>query len=197
MGMRVGIFGGTFDPVHIGHLIVAESVREEAGLDEIWFMPAGQPPHKDEGGVTDAGVRLAMLQAAIADCPHFRICGLELERGGPSYTVDSARALSARHPDYRFYWIFGGDMVAHLPRFDRVEQLVAEIGLLGVARPGYEEAIRSLPASLAGAVTMVPVPPIALSSTEVRERIRTGRSVRYLLPDAVINLIKERGLYGS
>lgn len=195
--MRIGILGGTFDPVHIGHLIVAETVREEAGLDEIWFMPAGNPPHKDGNDVTDAGTRLALLQAAIAGCPHFRISELELERGGPSYTVDTARALSARYPHNRFFWIIGGDMVAHLPRFDRVEELVAEIGLLGVARPGFEAAAESLPASLADAVTMVPVPLIALSSTDIRQRIRAGKSVRYLLPDAVINVIKERCLYGS
>lgn len=195
--MRVGILGGTFDPVHIGHLIMAESVREAAQLDEIWFMPAGHPPHKEDARVTDAATRIAMLRAAIAGSPAFRICELECERSGPSYTIDTVRALLTQYPRYRFHWIFGGDMVAHLPHFHRVEELVAAIGLIGVARPGFEGADTSLPASLADAVTMVPAPLVAVSSSDIRQRIRDGRSVRYLLPDAVIKVIKERGIYES
>lgn len=195
--MRIGILGGTFDPIHAGHLIIAERVREEADLAEVWFMPAWHPPHKTGERVTDAALRMAMVQAAIAGNPHFRASGLEHELGGASYTVETAKALLDRHPEHRFFWIIGGDMVAHLPNFHRVEELVRMIGFIGVKRPGYEDAAERLPAGLRHAVTMVEAPLVDLSSTDIRRRLKSGRSVRYLLPEAVISLIREKGLYGS
>lgn len=194
--MRIGVLGGTFDPIHIGHLIVAESALEEANLDEVWFMPALHPPHKTAEDVTDAAHRMAMVQAAIAGHPRFRACGLEIELGGTSYTVDTASELVRRHPRDRFFWILGGDMVAWLPNFHRADDLAAMIGFIGVRRPGHEDAADRLPPRLRRAVTMIEAPLVDVSSTDIRRRIREGKSVRYLLPDAVISLIGEKGLYG-
>lgn len=195
--MRVGVLGGTFDPIHVGHLIMAESALEAAGLDEIWFMPALEPPHKAKEGVTDAALRMAMVEAAIRGNPRFRASGLELERGGASYTADTAAALAERYPEHRFYWIFGGDMIAWLPNFHRVAELAERIGFIGVKRPGFEDAAERLPAFLKQNVTMVPAPLVDISSADIRRRLRENRSVRYLVPDAVITLIEEKGLYGS
>jgi nicotinate-nucleotide adenylyltransferase len=195
--MRIGVLGGTFDPIHVGHLIIAESVREEAGLDEIWFMPAFRPPHKAGEKVTDAALRMEMVKAAIAGNPRFRASGLEFELGGPSYTVETVRALADRYPDDRFYWIIGGDMIAWLPNFHRVEELAERIGFIGVKRPGYENGIDRLPDRLRKAVTMADAPLIDVSSADIRRRLGDGRSVRYLVPDPVISLIREKGLYGS
>jgi len=195
--MRIGVLGGTFDPVHIGHLIAAECARQEAGLDEVWFMPALHPPHKPADGLTDAALRAAMVQAAIEGNPRFRVSLLEIELGGPSYTVDTVAALAERHPRDRFFWILGGDMIVWLPNFHRVDDLAARIGFIGVKRPGHEDALDRLPSRLRRAVTMVESPLVDVSSSDIRRRIREGKSIRYLVPDAVISLIGEKGLYGS
>lgn len=194
--MRIGVLGGTFDPIHVGHLIIADRVREEAGLDEIWFMPALHPPHKEDETVTDAGIRLELVKAAVRGVAGFRVSELEYELGGASYTIETATALSARYPEDRFFWIVGGDMVAYLPNFHRIEELVRLIGFIGVKRPGYEDALADLPKGIRDAVMPVEVPLVDISSTDIRQRIRSGKSIRFLLPDAVADLIREKGLYG-
>lgn len=194
--MKIGILGGTFDPIHIGHLMIADYAKDGAGLDEVWFMPSHTPPHK-AGHITDAQHRLSMVKAATASIPDFHVCELELELGGTSYTVDTVKALREKFPEQQFYWIIGGDMIDYLPQFDRIEQLAQNISFIGVQRPGYEQALSQLPATLRQMIQMVEGPLIDLSSSDIRSRIEQGLSVRFLVPEPVYHVIKENGLYGS
>jgi len=195
--MKIGIMGGTFDPIHIGHLIIAEHAREMAELDEVWFMPSSLPPHKSNDNVTGASDRLSMVEAATAGNPMFRVCDIELERGGTSYTVETAKALIGRYPEHRFSWIIGADMIAYLPNWHRIDELIQAIGFIGLQRPGYENAASGLPEALRKSVHMVVAPQLEISSTDIRDRIRDGRSVRYLLQESVLRIIEEKKLYGS
>src|SRR6516165_6442591 len=134
--MRVGIFGGTFDPVHTGHLILAEQCREQGRLDEVWFVPAPRPPHKDEPSLTRFEQRVEMLALALAGNPAFRIDELEKERSGPSYTVETLAELKRRHPEHTFLLLVGGDSLVDLPRWYDPRGIVAQAGLLVMERPG-------------------------------------------------------------
>ncbi|MGJ7035040.1 nicotinate-nucleotide adenylyltransferase [Anoxybacillus eryuanensis] len=184
---KVGILGGTFDPPHYGHLLIADDVRTELQLDEIWFMPNYIPPHKDKK-VTDHVHRVNMLHAAVANQPHFRIETIELERKERSYTYDTIVLLKKKHPHTIFYFIIGGDMVEYLPHWYRIDELVQLVQFVGVKRPGY-----SLRTSYP--IIEVDVPVFAVSSSLIRERIQSGKSVTYLLPEAVQLYIKENRLY--
>lgn len=184
---RVGILGGTFDPPHYGHLLIADDVRTELKLDEIWFMPNYIPPHKDKQ-VTDHTHRVNMLYAAIANQPHFRVETIELERKERSYTYDTIVLLKQRYPDTMFYFIIGGDMVEYLPNWYRIDELVQLMQFVGVKRPGYS-LCTPYP------IIEVDVPTFAVSSSLIRERIQSGKSVTYLLPEAVQLYIKENRLY--
>lgn len=191
---RIGLFGGTFDPVHVGHLLAAEAAREAAGLDEVWFVPAAVPPHKPAPGAS-ARQRLDMLEAAVRGVAHFRVEPIELERPGPSYTIDTVTALQARWPDWTFYWIVGSDMANDLPNWRDAERLAERIGFIALERPG--EAIREaeLPAFLRGRLLRAPMPPIGISSSDIRRRVREGRSIRFLVPEAVREYVARNGLY--
>ncbi|MEI7026866.1 nicotinate-nucleotide adenylyltransferase [Paenibacillus sp. y28] len=195
--MKVGIMGGTFDPIHTGHLLAAEWAREEAGLEEVWFMPAGVPPHKPNAPKASADERLALVQAAIAGHDSFRICGIELEREGPSYTADTMEELVQRHPGVQFSYIIGADMVQFLPHWNRIERLAELITFVGLQRPGYPLELEELPEAIGRRVQLVPFIGLELSSTEIRRRLASGRSVRYMVPEPVYTLIREKGLYGS
>ncbi|WP_297987733.1 nicotinate-nucleotide adenylyltransferase [Anoxybacillus sp.] len=184
---RVGILGGTFDPPHYGHLLIADDVRTELKLDEVWFMPNYIPPHK-ENKVTDHTHRVNMLYAAIGDEPHFRVETIELERKERSYTYDTVVLLKERHPNTTFYFIIGGDMVEYLPHWYRIDELVQLVQFVGVKRPGY--SLRTT-----YPIIEVDVPTFAVSSSLIRERIQHRKSVAYLLPKAVQLYIKENRLY--
>ncbi|MGP4061639.1 nicotinate-nucleotide adenylyltransferase [Halobacillus sp. H74] len=186
---RVGILGGTFDPPHQGHLIMAEYALEEMDLDEVWFMPSFIPPHKQESA-TDANARLKMVELATKDHPEFRVCDVELMRKGTSYTVDTMTYLKQQYPELAFYFIIGGDMVEHLSKWNRVDELQQMVEFIGVVRPGYEWS-DEIP------VHFIDIPSIDISSTVVRERVTSGKSARYLIPDAVDSYIKEHHLYGN
>ncbi|GAA3321626.1 nicotinate-nucleotide adenylyltransferase [Ectobacillus funiculus] len=134
---RIGIIGGTFDPPHNGHLLIANEVYDALRLDEVWFMPNASPPHKLEKHVTSTHDRVEMLKLAIEGEPYFSLCLVELERQGPSYTYDTMLELKEAHPDTSFYFIIGGDMVEYLPKWYRVEGLLALAIFVGVTRPGY------------------------------------------------------------
>ncbi|GAB7386614.1 nicotinate-nucleotide adenylyltransferase [Bacillaceae bacterium] len=188
--MKIGILGGTFDPVHIAHLIVAEQARSRLFLDEVWFMPARIPPHKQEQRIAASLDRLNMLKLAVADNPHFKVTDIELRRNGPSYTVDTMKILKRQYPEYAFFFLIGGDMVEYLPRFERIEELRRLVTFVGLARPGYpKEAPAGYP------VLEVPVPQIDISSSLIREMVRRGDSIRYLVPEKVEHYIKEKRLY--
>lgn len=192
---RVGLLGGSFDPVHLGHLILAESAREHFGLRQVCFMPCADQPLKAGGPQADAESRLAMLEAATADHPAFRVLDLELQRGGTSYTIDSLRQLHRQHPRFVYYFLIGADKVGELARWKEIDSL-AKLCRFGVFnRPQADAAdppalARNLQIEYAGASRQ-----IQISSTEIRDRVCAGRSIRYLVPGRVEGIIAERGIY--
>ncbi|MFY0546251.1 nicotinate-nucleotide adenylyltransferase [Brevibacillus sp. H7] len=190
---QIGIMGGTFDPIHCGHLLAAEQAREQARLDEVWFMPARIPPHKERAGITAQEHRLRMVELAVADHPSFRVTDVELLREGPSYTYDTMCQLIDTYPDCQFSFIIGGDMVEMLPKWYRISDLIQMVRFIGLARPGSNFD----PSAVSSSVTFVEMPTWELSSTLVRERAAAGRSLRYLVPAAVESYIREQGLYES
>jgi nicotinate-nucleotide adenylyltransferase len=200
--MRVGIFGGTFDPVHLGHLVLAEQVREQGRLDEVWFVPAPRPPQKDGQAITRFDARVEMLALAIAGQPAFKIDELEKERTGPSYTVETLAELRRRHPTDTFFLLVGGDSLADLPGWRDPRGIVEQAGLLVMTRPGVAllstgELRRRLgladdsPLSL----EVLQTPQIDIASRDLRRRVAEGRTIRYLVPRAVEAYIRDRGLY--
>lgn len=187
---RVGILGGTFDPPHIGHLIIANEVLDALNLDEIRFMPNHVPPHKQKTQQVSNLDRLSMLENAISGHPSFFVEDIEIEREGTSFTLDTVKLLKNREPEVEFYFIIGADMIAYLPNWHGVDELMTLISFIGVKRPGYEESTRY-------PITMVEMPELHLSSSMIRKRIKAGQTIKYLLPDNVREYIKENGLYES
>jgi nicotinate-nucleotide adenylyltransferase len=195
--MNIGIMGGTFDPLHLGHLLVAEQAREQMSLDEVWFMPSNQPPHKEQQPKADPSHRLEMVRLAIADHPKFKLCELEFERGGTSYSVETAYILKERYPDNQFHWIIGADMVQYLPKWFKIQEMIGLVSFIGLDRPGYEDALRDLPDWLSNSLAMIKMVQFDISSTEIRDRLANGRSVRYMLAEPVRSYIRGNQLYGS
>lgn len=201
--MRIGIFGGTFDPPHLGHLILAEQCREEARLDEIWFLVSYRPPHKPGESVSRFEQRCEMTLLATTGQPKFRIEAIEKELPPPSYTAETLAELRTRHPDHDFHLILGGDSIVDLPKWYEPGRIVEQAGLVGVARPGFEtlaperlaESLR-LPAESVR-LHWVSCPLIAIASRELRQRVADGKTIRYLVPRSVEEFIRERGLYRS
>lgn len=183
---RIGIFGGTFDPVHVGHLAIAQAALESARLDRVIFVPARRSPLKDRGPLASEADRLAMLEAATKGEPRFAVSRVELERGGPSYTVDTLEALTA---EGELHLILGSDALAELPRWRSPERIRSLAGILVARRPGAPE-----PDTAAGAVAF-DAPHLDISSRELRARVKRGLSLRYLVPDDVWRHIERRGLY--
>jgi len=197
---KIAIFGGTFDPVHLGHLIMAEQCREQAGLDELWFVPAARPPHKRDLQPAPFERRAEMLALAVAGHPGFRVETLEKDRPGPSYTADTLQELTAAHHDVDWYFVLGSDSVVDLPGWYQPQRIVALAHLLIVARPGVivpaaEELARTLGAAVRMQVIAAPL--IGIASTDIRQRAAAGRSVRYLVPRPVEVYLVEKQLYGS
>jgi nicotinate-nucleotide adenylyltransferase len=195
---RVGVFGGTFDPIHVGHLIVAADLRFALGLDRLLFVPAGRPPHKPADLVSDDGDRLAMLELALADDPAAEISTADLERPGPSYTVDLLRILEDRLPGARLVFLMGEDSLRDLPTWREPDE-IARLAELGVAtRPGVEfdlEAITARVPASRGRVSVVETVQLSISSSDIRRRVRLGAPIRHQVPRAVEAYIADRGLY--
>ncbi|AVK62396.1 nicotinate-nucleotide adenylyltransferase [Lactobacillus sp. CBA3605] len=185
---RVGILGGTFNPPHLGHLIMAQQVGDQLGLDEVRFMPDAQPPHVDEKTTIAAKDRANMVQQAIVGNPLFKLETAELKRGGKSYTYDTIKALKAQHPEVQYYFIIGGDMVAYLHTWYHIDDLVKLVTFVGIKRANY-------PTTSQYPVIWVDAPLVAISSTQIRQKVSRGHTVRYLVPDAVADYIKEHHLY--
>lgn len=185
---RVGLYGGTFNPIHTSHLIVADQVGKALNLDEVLFLPDMIPPHVDEKNAVDASERVDMIQAAIADNPLFGLELAEINRGGVSYTFDTIKFLKQQHPNTDYYFIIGGDMVEYLPKWNRIDELAQMVTFVGVRRPGYE-TVTKYP------VIWVDAPMIDISSTDIRHRVKAGQSIKYLVPAAVETYIKEHQLY--
>jgi nicotinate-nucleotide adenylyltransferase len=189
--------GGTFDPIHFGHLLAAETARETCGLDEVWFIPSFQPPLKDREPGAEGHVRLEMVYRAIDFQPHFRAMDIELERGGTSYTIDTVQTLRELYPQRSFSIIIGADRINDLMRWHRIEELAALADFIGVERPGEPVDLDKLPSFLRERLTITSMPLIDISSTEIRQRQADGRSIRFLLPEKVHSFIKRNGLYES
>jgi nicotinate-nucleotide adenylyltransferase len=195
----IGIMGGTFDPIHVGHLAVAEEAREALGLDRVLFVPAGQPPHKAPGSVTAAEERVAMVRLAIADNPAFELSTVEIDRAGPSFTVDTVELLADAHRGATLSLILSAETFAELPTWHEPERLFHSARMAVVPREGYPAPD---PAWLADAfpgrqdrVDYLEGPRLGLSSTALRARVAAGRSIRYLVPAAVAAYIAEHRLY--
>ncbi|MCP8616932.1 nicotinate-nucleotide adenylyltransferase [Salirhabdus salicampi] len=185
---KVGLYGGTFDPPHLGHLIMAEEVREQLQLDEIWFIPTGVPPHK--GGVdTPAKHRLKMVELSIKGNRQFRMEPIEVNREGVSYTVDTVKTLKQKHPEVEFYFIIGADMVEYLSKWYKIDDLLVMVRFVGVNRKGHRLKSEY-------PVLEVTMPTIEISSTEVKKRLKEGRTISYFVPFEVKQYIRENGLYG-
>lgn len=200
--MRLGIYGGTFDPVHYGHLLLAESAREQLRLDEVWFMPAAVPPHKRERELTAAKQRVEMLDLAIAGNPAFRVSKLELDRGGVSYTVDTLQAIKDQQPDAELFLLMGADSLRDLLTW-REPARICELAWPVVSRradapePDYRQLAHLMsPDRLAAMEGMrLEMPIVQLSSTDLRARAAAGKSLRYRTPRAVEQYIKAQKLY--
>ena len=187
--MRVGIFGGTFDPVHVGHLAIANAALESIPLDRVLFVPARRAPLKEHGPVAGEADRLAMLELAVVGEPRFAVSRIELDREGPSYTVDTLEALAGAD---LLFLILGGDALAALPRWKDPDRIAMLATLVVAARPGAPE-----PAGHARGVSIIAfdAPRLDISSRELRARAARGRSLRYLVPEPVWRHIEARGLY--
>ncbi len=200
---RVGIFGGTFDPIHLGHLILAEQCREQGQLDEVWFLPASRPPHKQDQTITRFDQRVEMIALAIAGHPAFRIEELEKERPGFNYTADTLQELHQRHPESDLYLLLGSDSLADLPGWHEPRRIIENAGLLVMLRantnPVPTEMLRArllLPDTVPLKVEWIQAPPlIDIASRELRKRVELGRTIRYLVPRAVECYIHEKKLY--
>ena len=201
----LGVFGGTFDPIHMGHLAVAEEVREALGLERVVFVPAGAPPHKAGRPISPAAHRLAMAELAVADNPAFSVDRIEVDRSGPSYTVDTHEALAAsdrdagRDPDLTL--IVSTEALRDLPTWREPRRIVELARIAVVPRDGYPDASRALVADalpgLDDRFVLLDGPRLWISASELRDRAARGRSLRYLVPDAVAAYIGDHDLYAD
>jgi nicotinate-nucleotide adenylyltransferase len=188
---RIGIMGGTFDPIHHGHLVAASEVQDRFDLDEVVFVPTGQPYEK--GTVSPAEDRYLMTVIATASNPRFHVSRADVDRDGPTYTVDTLRDLNAIYgPSAELFFITGADALAKILSWKDAFEMLSLAHFVGVTRPGFELSGDHLPADT---VTLVEVPAMAISSSECRARVAAGKPVWYLVPDGVVQYIAKRGLY--
>lgn len=197
--MKVGILGGTFDPVHLGHLLLAQEALEQLSLDEVLFIPAGEPWRKSNRPITDATHRLAMLQLAIDGNHAFGLSDIEVRRDGPTYTADTLAALAGERLDDAFWFIVGADALADLPNWHEPERIVRHAMLAVAPRDAQEVNVATLtvPGLSPGRIVQFDAPRIAISSSDIRARAGAGRSLRYLVPDRVRQYIEAHGLYAE
>ena len=201
--MRTGIFGGTFDPIHLGHLIIAEAAADELKLDRVILMPSHISYLKEgrEDGVSSAADRLAMTYAAAGSNPHFAVSDMEIQRGGNSYTYETLEAFHAADPDEKLYYIVGADTICGMGSWRFPERIFPHCIVVGALRPdqvdmvSLMESADRLRAEYRARIQFLDVPAIGISSTQIRSRVREGKSIRYLVPEAVESYIEDRGLY--
>lgn len=184
---KIGLLGGTFDPPHIGHFIIADEVKHDLDLDEIWFIPTNEPPHK-RAATTSNQHRFQMLMQVTNDVNYFQVNTIEFDRKGKSYTIDTVNALQTKHPDVDFYFIIGADMVEYLPKWHRIDELIELIQFVGIKR------------SSSSMKTTYPIheintPLIEVSSTEIRRRMKDNLPITFLVPSKILAYIKEHQLY--
>ena len=198
--MRRGILGGTFDPVHLGHLVLAERAREQLELDKVLWLPAGDPWRKSDRQVTLAKHRVEMIRRATDDSGEFELSTLEIERAGPSYTVDTLATLRAQYPKDELCFLLGQDALEDVPNWRDPERLIG-LATLGVAARGEERrspaALDLLVSGLSGRVMWIEMPHLEISATELRRRAAAGQSLRYVTPEAVAAYIRDQRLYSG
>lgn len=198
--LRLGILGGTFDPIHFGHLLAAEETRSALPLDRVLFAPAGDPPHKQGHSILPVAHRLRMVQLAIADNPAFAICNVDIDRPGPHYTVDTIHLIRSEWGTdaNETFFIMGVDSLAHLLSWHQPGRLIELCRLAVVARPGYRTDLGKLEAALPGInhrLDWVEMPVLGISSSDLQRRVREGRSIRYQVPAAVAEYVVQHKLY--
>lgn len=189
---RIGVMGGTFDPIHHGHLVAASEVRQHFDLDEVVFVPTGQPWMKSD--VSSSEHRYLMTVIATASNPAFTVSRIDIDRSGPTYTIDTLRELREARPDADFYFISGADAIAQILEWKNVHELWELAHFVAVSRPGHALSVRGLPDR---GVSFLEVPALAISSTDCRNRVHAGHPVWYLVPDGVVQYISKYRLYRS
>ncbi|MEU6863047.1 nicotinate-nucleotide adenylyltransferase [Streptomyces sp. NPDC046876] len=189
---RLGVMGGTFDPIHHGHLVAASEVAALFHLDEVVFVPTGEPWQKSQRAVSPAEDRYLMTVIATASNPQFSVSRIDIDRGGPTYTIDTLRDLTALNPDADLFFITGADALAQILTWRNADELFSLAHFIGVTRPGHHLTDDGLPE---GGVSLVEVPALAISSTDCRTRVAQGDPVWYLVPDGVVRYIDKRELY--
>lgn len=192
---RIGILGGTFDPIHVAHLAAAVNVRHELALDRVLFVVANEPWQKVAmRPVTPAADRLAMVEAALEGYDGLEASSLEIDRGGTSYTADTVEALAEDEPEAELFVIIGADVASSLDSWVRLDEVLERARLVVVNRPGIRYDARGFPA---GSVAVVEIPALEISSTDLRDRVATGRPLDFLVPEGAIRVIRQRNLYGG
>ena len=191
--MRIGIYGGTFNPMHIGHLIVIESVREQLQFDRLIFIPSANPPNKSDPALAPASDRLHMARLGVDGNPDFEVSDIETNRGGISYTVDTLKALGALYPRASLSLIIGADNLIEFQTWRSPDEIVDRAELVVMNRPGY--AVHGVKNELSRLAKHVNVPQIGVSGTDIRRRVKLGRSIRYLVPRTIEEYIRQKGLY--
>lgn len=197
---KIGIMGGTFDPIHTGHLVIAEAVRIEYGLEKVLFIPAANPPHKQNSRVIPSMHRYIMAVMATDSNPYFSVSPIEIERSGLSYTIDTVLALIEQYGDKtEFYFIIGADAVQELTTWRNIDHLLDLCYFIAATRPGckcsIDDVIKSFGIKGQQHIHRLATPELQISSTDIRERVRQGRSIKYIVPESVESYILKEGLY--
>ena len=188
--IRLGVMGGTFDPIHFGHLVAASEAASAFNLDKVIFVPTGEPWQKQN--ITDSEHRYRMTQLAISGNQHFDISRVDVDRPGPTYTVDTLRDIHAQQPNAELFFITGADSISQIGTWKDSDKIWPLAHLVGVTRPGHSLEV---PKSPHGAVSLLEIPALAISSTDIRARVKAGKPIDYLLPKEVIDYIKQNNLY--
>ena len=198
--LRIGIMGGSFDPIHLGHLVAASEVAHRFDLDEVVFSPTGEAYHKPADDRAPAEARYLMTVVATAADPRFRVTRVDIDRPGPTYTVDTLRDLRTQaeaeraHQPIEWFFITGADALAEILQWRDAEEIFEHAYLIGVTRPGHDLSDPGLPHAR---VSLLEIPALSISSTDVRARVRSGAPIRYLVPSGVAHLIAKHQLYGA
>jgi nicotinate-nucleotide adenylyltransferase len=187
--MRIGILGGTFNPIHLGHLILAEEIREKLALDKVIFVPAYLPPHKDNTEIAAAEARLGMVKLAIAGNPCFCVSDIEIKRSGRSFTIDTVKEFRKAYPGDELYFITGSDLLKYLEEWKDLEEILKIVKFIVATRPGFP--LEDIPTY----ISTIAIRAVDISAFEIRSRIKNSRSFRYLVPEAVFKYIGKKKLY--
>ena len=199
---RVGIMGGTFNPIHLGHLIVAENAYEELKLDEVLFIPSGTPYMKDTAEVLDPKIRISLVGEAIDDNPHFALSTIEVDREGNSYSYETIEALKKANPDTEYFFLVGADSLFAMEEWMHPERMFAEVTVAAAIRGGYtheglDEQIEALEKKYQAKIVKLPCRSVDISSSQIRERVKDGKSIRYMVRYKTEQVIRKNGLYRS